>query len=331
MQRRELWRRHADATSGTEIPHALMHDSLRAVVCDTNGSALSEYGLVTIADLVSLSSVEGKLAVGGDFLSSTATTVASLPSDRVSTITLQIAGDIVSGVPIRLESGSALVGTGRSVSSTTPWEYRVSGRRFRLMDQRGGATISTSSDLAAHSIHLSERLKEYSLSLSLLHGTNPVVVEENDGKDPDIVLEVATVDPSGIAIFTIDSNLIFGAQTGTIKVNNDMGAKLIIVNVAGTSQHALSANFSGAWFSSALGKSRTLWNLFEATTVDLGSTVFKGSLLAPLADVFSIADIEGAVVAKTLTSTASIKAPLLDESVCVEADNGTIDLKSNRA
>jgi choice-of-anchor A domain-containing protein len=313
-RRRELY--HGNSQTANAL-----HHSSRAVVCDTSGSALSQYGLVTLADLVSLSSAQEKVAVGGNFLSTGAVTVASscstCSSSDAAAVTLQIAGELVSGVPIRVERGSVIVGRDQSVVNTTKWEYRVSGRRFRLMDHRGAAAITASSDF--QSMHMSEQLKEYSSALSMLPGQNPVVVVGDD----QVSLEVTTVDPSGIAVFAVDASL-FGPETRTIGINNDMGARMIIVNVAGSSDYELSAQLQGTWLDSDVGKSQTLWNLHQATTVTL-ATVFKGSLLAPGANVSTSADIQGAVVVKSF-SGVSVKTPLLDESFCLDADLPTSDV-----
>jgi choice-of-anchor A domain-containing protein len=88
----------------------------------------------------------------------------------------------------------------------------------------------------------------------MLVGPNPVVVV-GDREYQDVSLEVTTVDPSGIAVFAVDASLLFGPETRTIEINNDMGARMIIVNVAGSSDYELSAQLQGTWLDSDVGKS----------------------------------------------------------------------------
>jgi choice-of-anchor A domain-containing protein len=69
----------------------------------------------------------------------------------------------------------------------------------------------------------------------------------------------------------------------------------------------------GVWLTSDYGRARTIWNLYEAVTLDLQNTV-SGSLLAPQATMTSVddQDINGVVVIHTLNTQGEIHHPYLN-------------------
>jgi choice-of-anchor A domain-containing protein len=317
---------------------SLLNEQHAPVVCDNDStSALTKYGLVTVSDLLQLSTVEGRLLVVGNFDSSVPTAVGtSISASAVSPSTvaaLEIVGTVRPGVTVRVDRGSVTVSSEHSISATTPWEYRVNKEgRIRLMDDRAGATITTDHGIADHALRTCRSLMEYSQRLWHLTGDNPVhfvPVIEDGGVAVDVTLEVTKMDDSDVAVFSIDANVVFGSKTRSLEINNRLGAKMIIVNVGGIGGGVagqtlqLTADLRGSWLRSKLGQSRTLWNIYDpaeenSTSIDLQTKVFKGALLAPFSDVRTSASIHGSVVAKTLASTDDVKLPTLDFSFCIE-------------
>jgi choice-of-anchor A domain-containing protein len=314
-----------------------LNEQHASVVCDNDStSALAKYGLVTVSDLLQLSTVEGRLLVVGNFDSSVPTAVGtSISASAVTVAALEIVGTVRPGVTVRVDRGSVTVSSEHSISATTPWEYRVNKEgRIRLMDDRAGATITTDHGIADHALRVCRSLMEYSQRLWHLTGDNPVhivpVIEEGD-LAVDVTFDVTKMDDSHIAVFSIDAKVVFGPKTRSLEINNRLGAKMIIVNVGGigdddlaSQTFQLSADLRGSWLSSKLGQSRTVWNIYDpaeensTTTIDLQTKVFKGALLAPFSDVRTYASIHGSVVAKTFTSTDDVKLPTLDFSFCME-------------
>jgi choice-of-anchor A domain-containing protein len=292
-----------------------------AVVCDRE-RAMALYNLVTLSDLWRVSQVQGQLLVGGNFASSIAASVASSTTTLPTSTSLEIAGNLAPGVPIRVDRGSVTVGSHVTIVKSTPWEYRVNkDRRIRLMDDRGGATITTNRGIKDHAMHVTRHLTEYSKRLSRLEADNTIRMVPLDDSTVAVILEVTNTDESNIAVFSIDASIVFGSRTRSIEIKNNLGAQMIIVNVVGlgdTAELQLSADLKGSWLNSSLGQSRTLWNLYNpaaANEIDLGTTVFKGALLAPFTHVQTLASMQGSVVAKTLTGT-NVQLPLIDFSFC---------------
>ncbi|MCB5185719.1 choice-of-anchor A family protein [Methylobacillus gramineus] len=112
----------------------------------------------------------------------------------------------------------------------------------------------------------------------------------------------ATADSTGLAVFNLsieDSISIFKLGEFDFILNN---ATTIIIN-SGLTDIDISANFLGG--SAQKIASSTIWNFYDAETVDFGAQ-FGGSVLAVKADLKNTADIEGNVYVNNLTQRGQI-------------------------
>ena len=114
----------------------------------------------------------------------------------------------------------------------------------------------------------------------------------------------------GIATFFLnDGELFNNDRVQAIEINNAAKADLVVINVAGQSIEFRQGNMGGSFLSSVEGRSRVVWNFYEAQKIDLGSKQFVGSLLAPFAEVTHQGNIRGTTVARSLDARAGIQLP----------------------
>ena len=110
---------------------------------------------------------------------------------------------------------------------------------------------------------------------------------------------------NGIAVFNVTS-----ADLGAKQFQFDYGnASTVIINVKGKDVD-IGANFLGDNIASTLA-TNTIWNFFEAKTVDIVGNSFGGTVLAPYAHLtngnpYNGGTIEGSVLVNSLTQNAEI-------------------------
>jgi choice-of-anchor A domain-containing protein len=102
---------------------------------------------------------------------------------------------------------------------------------------------------------------------------------------------------AGVAVFSIADLPALLQGRSNLKFNMPSGYDAVVVNVAGANiTLPASINFNNG---AGLGAS-VIWNFYEATSINLGSKTWFGSVLAPNAELKFSNGIEGSIVAKSL-------------------------------
>jgi choice-of-anchor A domain-containing protein len=105
---------------------------------------------------------------------------------------------------------------------------------------------------------------------------------------------------STLDIFDISASLLQSASTVTI--NAPSGAQ-VLINVSGTDVTMSNKGFNGTFDSDA----NTLFNFYQATTLDLSGIGIDGSVLAPLANVdFASGQLNGELIAASFTGDGEL-------------------------
>lgn len=112
-----------------------------------------------------------------------------------------------------------------------------------------------------------------------------------------------------VAVFNLDGSQLF-AQNSNWSLNAG-SASTVIINVGGKSiSNNGGVNFNNgfqAWANSNnIGASNILWNFYEATSINFGSSRINGSVLAPYADVTMWNDFDGALAAKSYSGSGQV-------------------------
>ncbi|MBX3009964.1 MAG: choice-of-anchor A family protein [Caldilineaceae bacterium] len=158
-------------------------------------------------------------------------------------------------------------------------------------------------------------LQQGSLALSQIVATNSVTIPS--GQPGPLLFHVNAKDSDGLATFNVTAASIFANnKVQQIQINNNVNASNILINVSGTSVNWSNGNKVGSWLTSSNGRAHTLWNFYQATTINLGSRNFMGTLLAPSATVSFQGQFNGSLGAASVTANAAIQPPLLAGNFC---------------
>jgi len=235
----------------------------------------SDYNLFTTGDAsVSNSDVEGKVAVGGNYTSSSYSVGLVNPGNKGSKNTLVVGGDV------KMSSGTVYgdVTYGGSYSATN-------------FDLKGTKTKGSVIDFAQAAKDLTAKSKTW----GDLAGNGSTTIQYGGAyfKGTNKDLNVFTFDGtqfSSLNHFHID------VPTGST----------ILINVTGqniaTSYGGYELNGHSLADTSFTGNGNILWNFKDATKLDLHS--IGGSIFAPKADITSNWNaVNGQIVAKTFTGT----------------------------
>ena len=265
------------------------------LLCGSSAEAtiLNDYSLVVTGNLRSSSEVEGRVLVGGDINginNSSSNYGIHLDAAAYSGVdTLLVGGDI--NPTINLNAGHARIGGsvvgGINANNGSTW-----------VD--GDATVAA--EVAAASSELTN-LSSYLYSF----GGDSVSLP---GSQPAAVNFSATPNSEGVAFFHIGngSNLFDNDKVQQISLT--MGsADFVVINVGGTSIHWNHGNMVGE-FTTETGRSRVLWNFYEATYLNTHSRGFNGSLLAPHSFLRVEGVVEGSVFVKSFRQMGEVHLPV---------------------
>jgi choice-of-anchor A domain-containing protein len=172
----------------------------------------------------------------------------------------------------------------------------------------GGGSLNTSSsvptnpqpDIQAQATAMHQTLSSYSSYLNSLAPDSSISVVGGTATFN------AMAGSNGVAVFDItDPSQVFSA--GQFQFSLGDGVTSIIINVSGALDNLIniSANFLGG-LATTLAKN-TIWNFTDATNIDIQKQ-FGGTILALLANVQTEGNIEGSLIAKSVTQNAEIHA-----------------------
>lgn len=252
------------------------------------------YNAIIFNNLNTTSDIEGRTFVGNNFTGGNSANLgihmkSSTPStDR----TFVVGNNIVSGNPLNLQRGSLYI------DGTT---------NGRIINYNGGGSL-----VADHSIDASlAEIRGYSIAQSqaLSSMLSDSTVSLPSGGQPGPTKFFATGGADGLAVFNVNAADIFSNSLGQqFELIVDANTTNVLINVSGSTVNWTNGNMVGN-FTSNYWQGHTLWNFYEATTINFNSFNFNGGILAPNASITTSANIDGLVVANNLTTTAEVHLP----------------------
>ena len=255
-------------------------------------SLIGDYNLIVTHNLRSSSEVEGRTLVGGNINGITGSSSnygIHLDAGEYSGVdTLIVGGDI--NTTINLNAGHARIGgsvQGINANNGSTW-------------QQGDSTVAAEVAAATTAISsLSQHLYTFGGDSVSLPGSQPSGVNFN-----------ASPGSNGIAFFEIPNGNNLFNNDKVQQMSLSLGsADFVVMNVGGTSINWNHGNMVGD-FVTEQGRSRVLWNFYEATYLDMKSRGFNGSLLAPLSFLRVEGVVEGSVFVKSFRQMGEVHLPL---------------------
>ncbi len=247
-------------------------------LCSLTASAgLLDYNLVLSGNLTGAVHVEGATFVGGN-LSSTQLSEFNhkdfTPANPASFDGLEVAGNV---------SGQMKIMHGETASYGT----KSVGAQIECV---GSVNCTTGGvDLSAKKTALSGEMTSLSETYKNLAANATASVNGNQVK-----LKYTGTD--SLAVFNLNASDIFFQNSGIELILGS--ATKAIINVSGNLD-VLNTNLNGGW-----NYSNTLWNFYNATTVDFNHMAVRGSVIAANANVFDAAGFDGSLYAKSYTNTS---------------------------
>jgi choice-of-anchor A domain-containing protein len=236
-------------------------------------AALDDFNAVIFTNATTSSDIEGAAIIGGNFAGATVfnNPVTGTPSGFAS---LTVFGS-TSGNPINLNNGGTAY---------------VGGNEGAKIDFNSGGQYLTTAP-AENISAFKSAFTTFSTSLAALTPTSATPPTNNN--------EVFEAKPAsdGVAVFDLTAAQLDQIPSFQIALN---GATSVIINVSGTS-----INFNANDESGVTGADDIIWNFYQATSVTLGTQI-GGSVLAPLANVTNQNQIDGALVANSLTANGEL-------------------------
>ncbi|MGE9271368.1 MAG: choice-of-anchor A family protein [Verrucomicrobiales bacterium] len=207
-------------------------------------------------------------------------------TDTSATTTLQ-SGSVVSRTAVSESEftlqGNGSTGTPSVVQGETAWSDALGGLGLGLTSTAD--VVTALSDASTYWAALSANST----------GTTPGNGSYTFSSSPE------SIDGSSVAIFHVTSAELFDASGFDRLELNLNGADSVLINVSGTDID-IAKNFSNGFVNN---ESQIVFNFYEAETITIDSN-FRGTIFAPFADVVQNANIDGGVVAASLTQTKEI-------------------------
>ena len=140
-----------------------------------------------------------------------------------------------------------------------------------------------------------------------------------------LIFNVINVDANGIAIFNVSLSSVFGSSNVQQIITNiqNTNLQLIVINLYGTSVTWSGSNINDQWFNSkTTGQSHTIWNFYQAITLNFDSNM-KGAVLAPYATITTNIEIDGSVAVRSLNTQGEVHHPLVVFPNCTSTPTQT--------
>jgi choice-of-anchor A domain-containing protein len=236
-------------------------------------TSLDEFNAIIFTNATTTSDIEGAAIIGGNFSGATVfiNPVTGTPSGYAS---LSVFGS-TSGNPINLNNGGTAY---------------VGGNEGAKIDFNSGGQYLTTAP-AENISAFKSAFTTFSTSLAALTPTSATPPTNNT--------EVFEAKPAsdGVAVFDLTAKQLDEIPSFKIDLN---GAKSVVINVSGTS-----IDFTANDESGVNGADDIIWNFYQATSVTLGTQI-GGSVLAPGANVKNQNQIDGALVANSMTANGEL-------------------------
>lgn len=281
--------------------------------------AMSTYNLIVLGNYSTSSDVELTTIVCDSMSESNSVNFGgqlNASNFAASAYNLQINRNFVAQNGITINAGSVAVGPNpqKTVIETGSNTYTVSGSKIILNDNRVGANVTVDSVLPSRCQNISNGLLALSSQLALLPAnniSNPVIVDQQGKR---LTFNLNNPDCNGIIVFNLSAESVFNRQNGQIVFsNNTNNIDLVVVNLYGV-QVTLgsSVGFPSSWLTTEEGKSKVIWNLYQATGLTI-SAPLQAALLAPQAVVSGTVSVTmfGVVVLEKFNTQAEVHHPYI--------------------
>jgi choice-of-anchor A domain-containing protein len=301
---------------------------------------LNTYNLVVFGDVQSSSHVDGRAFVSGDVTGGNyGEHINDVPAGSASALT--VGGDLKGSVSVKggltvggdiatsnlNYNGGGDIYVGGDLKSSFNANFNGDGDLYAKGSVTNGANINANGgtiylggtvqsgtangaqvnspipasivpDVATQAAEMKDTLTKYSSYLSSLDANSATAA--NGSK----ITFNATPDENGLAIFTINDAVSFFASAAEFEFALN-GATSLVINVLGGADQLIniSANFLNSI--AELLATNTIWNFVDATEINI-ETQFGGSILALLAHVTNGNNIEGTLIAGSLTQNGEI-------------------------
>jgi choice-of-anchor A domain-containing protein len=294
--------------------------------------AMRDYNLIVLKDLKSTSEVQGRTFVGGNLSGGSSNYLTKPGSQTGAALTvggdvsggakniknggsLKVGGDLTSGANMNGGGGVMVGGDAKGVNANGASVYAGGDvKNTNAQHIYYGGSVSGSNGVKHAGDHTADGLQDQidaeaqALTDNLL-GASAYLA----GLTPTDVLtysangQQAIFDPgagAGVAVFSLANLELALKNRSQLIFNAPTTYDAVIVNVAGsTVKLPSSINFNGP---TGLG-TRVIWNFWEATSVDLGSKSWYGSILAPNAYLKTNNFVEGTVVAREMYQNGAVR------------------------
>jgi choice-of-anchor A domain-containing protein len=243
-------------------------------------------------------------------------------------------GDYVGGIDVlgRVAAGGRVEMTGFAVGQATPGGNAiVAGESVTLTNGQVNGNVVYGTTAAVSGVGVNGSVVQgYPIDFASAEAAFLDQSEELAHRAVNGITEVRTFGTSSsirltgyntdVNVYLIDGDDL--AMANGLEVRSPPGSTAV-VNISGTD---LSFGSFGVVLTGVDARS-VLFNAYEAETVDLFAIGFRGSLLAPLADVtFDNGDFRGTLIAASLTGSGEFHSvPFLGTLPCPECGDGAID------
>jgi choice-of-anchor A domain-containing protein len=255
-------------------------------------SLLSEWSVVTVGNLDMVNDIQGAAYVGGNVTvpnSFNAGTVgnSAIPTSEVS---LAVAGSIENGGNLQVNGGSVVAG----------------GAISRTINLNSGGT-QTQNDPAGLPASPVAQIANASQYWSGLTGNSITAPGNGNGQ-----LDFNCTTGSSLAIFNVQASAMFGSGYQGFTLMPASGTGEILININAASTGGVINWTTGGFFSqfnTQAWDGRVVFNFYNATSVTLSGQI-GGYVIAPNANVVEDNNIDGGVMAKTLTVDSEVDLPV---------------------
>lgn len=247
-------------------------------------SILSQHNLILIGDYnFTGGDVQGSALIGGDLNTKVAAEFGSrLPNTNTAVDAVTVVGNV--GNPDGGNVNVRVLRDNNFVYGGTLYQ----GTNIELNDGDDGQVINDPS-LTINDVV--QELYNTTKSLSLLDANGSF----NNG-------DLAYSGTGDVAVFNVAASDIF-SQNSNLSLSGTTG-RSVIINVSADANNQIhiptSVNLNNG-FNGASAFSSIIWNFFDAQVIDFGSLNVKGAVLAPYADTFGSANVDGAYAALSFT------------------------------
>lgn len=331
MRNTKVWYNRRDVSPiNPKAIHVIFHEISNCLYVGRLSSvalnALSTYSIMAMHELNIDSDIYGATIVCGSIThSGSINFIKGIDPNSypVTSYGLEIHGQIGSGSTVKVYAGSLGLSNNfsRTITPLTSENYTVDGRSVSLEEGNRGASVNVNPNLTSKCIKMENDLRTLSNQLTNLPNISTNNISVPISSSGPLRFYVNRVDANGIAAFYMSANTTLNNPfTQNIEVVIDgiisSAVQLIVINLSGTTISYGEGNMNGGWLTSAIGRSKTIWNFKQATTISVTKR-WMGAFLAPDASLTTNSDIDGVVAVHCLMSTAKVNDPLLVMPSCV--------------